>query len=219
MTLRILIADDHKLFREGLIGLMETREDLVEVVGEASTGSEAVGMVEQLHPDLVLMDIYMPKDDGLTALRHIKARFPGVQVVILTSSESDMHIYEALKSGASGYLLKDLDAKQFFNFINGVANGEMAMTSEVASRLAKGMEKHSIDSGDGVQELTERELAVLRLVAVGASNQEIADQLTISINTTKTHIRSILNKLQLENRTQAANFAISHGLVINQDNS
>ena len=219
MTLRILIADDHKLFREGLIGLMETREDLVQVVGEASTGSEAVSMVEQLLPDLVLMDIYMPREDGLTALRQIKARFPGVQVVILTSSESDMHIYEALKSGASGYLLKDLDAKQFFNFINGLANGEVAMTGEVASRLAKGMEKHSMDSDNGVQELTERELAVLRLVAVGASNQEIADQLTISINTTKTHIRSILNKLQLENRTQAANFAISHGLVINQDSS
>lgn len=219
MILRILIADDHKLFREGLIGLMETREDLVEVVGEASTGSEAVSMVEQLLPDLVLMDIYMPRDDGLTALRQIKARFPNVQVVILTSSENDMHIYEALKSGASGYLLKDLDAKQFFNFINGLANGEVAMTSEVASRLAKGMVKHSMDSDNGVQELTERELVVLRLVAVGASNQEIADKLTISINTTKTHIRSILNKLQLENRTQAANFAIGHGLVINQDRS
>jgi DNA-binding NarL/FixJ family response regulator len=217
MTLRILIADDHKLFREGLIGLMETREDLVEVVGEASTGSEAVSMVEQMHPDLVLMDIYMPREDGLTALRQIKARFPDVQVVILTSSENDAHIYEAIKSGASGYLLKDLEAKQFFNFINGVANGEVAMTSEVASRLAKGMEKQTKDADNGVQELTERELAVLRLVAVGASNQEIANHLTISINTTKTHIRSILNKLQLENRTQAANFAIGHGLVINQE--
>jgi two-component system, NarL family, response regulator LiaR len=217
MTLRILIADDHKLFREGLIGLMETREDLVEVVGEASTGSEAVSMVEQLLPDMVLMDIYMPGEDGLTALRQIKARFPKVQVVILTSSENDIHIYEAVKSGANGYLLKDLDARQFFNFINSLAHGEVAMTSEVASRLAKGMEKHAVDVDSGLQELTERELAVLRLVAVGASNQEIAGKLTISINTAKTHIRSIFNKLQLENRTQAANFAISHGLVIDQD--
>jgi two-component system, NarL family, response regulator LiaR len=213
MTIRILIADDHKLFRQGLIGLMETREDLVEVIGEAATGREAVQLVERLRPDIVLMDIYMPDGDGLQALRQIRDLFPAVQVVMLTSSESDEHLYQAVQYGAAGYLLKNLDAEHLFDLIGGVSHGEAAMTRESASRLLKGVAKRNTDSDRGEEALTERELSVLRLVAVGASNQEIADKLMISINTAKSHIRSILDKLQLQNRTQAANFAIHRGLV------
>ncbi len=213
MTIKVLIADDHKLFRQGLIGLMETREELVVVIGEASTGLEAVRLTAELHPDVVLMDIYMPEADGLQALRQIRERFPAVQVVMLTSSENDEHLYQAVQYGAAGYLLKNLDAEQLFDLIQGVTHGEAAMTREMASRLLKGVARRSTDSDKGEEALTERELAVLRLVAVGASNQEIADKLMISINTAKSHIRSILDKLQLENRTQAANFAIQRGLV------
>ncbi len=212
MTIKVLIADDHKLFRQGLIGLMETREDLVEVVGEAATGQEAVQLVEQLHPEIVLMDIYMPDGDGLQAMRAIQARFPTTKVVILTSSESDEHLYQAVQYGAAGYLLKDLDADELFDLIGGVMRGEAALTREMASRLLKNVAKRSTDPDQGEQALTERELAVLRLVAVGATNQEIADKLNISLNTAKSHIRSILDKLQLENRTQAANYAIHRGL-------
>lgn len=213
MTIKVLIADDHLLFRQGLIGLMETREDLVEVVGEAATGREAVEMSARLHPDVVLMDIYMPEGDGLHALQKIRSTQPEVQVVMLTSSESDDHLYQAVEFGAAGYLLKNLDAGELFNLLEGVVHGQAAMTREVASRLLKGIAQRSSDPERGEVPLTERELAVLRLVAVGATNQEIADRLMISINTAKTHIRSILNKLQLENRTQAANYAIHHGLV------
>ena len=110
MTIKVLVADDHKLFRQGLIGLMETREELVEVIGEASTGLEAVRLTAQLQPDVVLMDIYMPEGNGLQALRQIRERFPVVQVVMLTSSENDEHLYQAVQYGAAGYLLKNLDA-------------------------------------------------------------------------------------------------------------
>lgn len=213
MTIRVLIADDHMLFRQGLIGLMETREDLVEVAGEAATGREAVEMAGYLHPDVVLMDIYMPEGDGLGALQKIRSAYPSVQVVMLTSSENDEHLYQAVEYGAAGYLLKNLDAQELFKLLEGVVRGQAAMTREVAARLLKGIAQRSSDPQRGEEPLTERELAVLRLVAVGATNQEIADRLVISINTAKTHIRSILNKLQLENRTQAANYALHHGLV------
>jgi DNA-binding NarL/FixJ family response regulator len=213
MTIKVLIADDHKLFRQGLIGLMETRDDLVEVVGEASTGLEALQLVERLHPDIVLMDIYMPEMDGLEALKLIRERFAEVNVVMLTSSESDEHLYQAVQAGASGYLLKSLDAGELFDLVSGVARGEAALTREMASRLVKSVANRNTDTLQVENILTERELAVLRLAAVGTSNQDIATQLMISLNTVKSHMRSILEKLQLENRTQAANFAIQHGLT------
>jgi DNA-binding NarL/FixJ family response regulator len=213
MTIRILIADDHTLFREGLTGLMETREDLVEVVGHASTGREAVQMAEQLKPDIILMDIYMPGQDGLAAMKEIHARFPKIKVVMLTSSENDDHLYHAVQFGASGYLLKNLKAGKFFELLTGVMRGEPAMTPEMAARLLKGVASHTGGGEKGKVGLSERELAVLRLVAVGATNQEIAEKLSLSVYTVKSHMRSILDKLQLENRTQAANYAINQGLV------
>ncbi len=213
MTIKVLIADDHTLFRQGLVGMMETREDFVQVIGAAATGREAVQLAEQLQPDIILMDIYMPDGNGLQATREIRERFPTIKVVMLTSSESDEHLYEAVQLGASGYLLKNLDAAQLFELLGGVMRGEAAMTPEMASRLLKGIAKRSANPDQGVDALTERELIVLRLVAVGASNSEIADKLYISVNTVKTHIRNILDKLQLENRTQAATFAMDRGLI------
>lgn len=213
MSIKILIADDHKLFRQGMISLMRTRQDLVEVIGEAETGEEAVQMTERLHPDVVLMDIYMPQMDGLQAAKEIRSRFPEVAIVMLTSSERDGHLYEAAQLGVSGYLLKSLDANELFNLLDGVAHGEAAMTRAMATRLLKGVAGRLVDENKGEESLTERELLVLRLVAGGASNAEIADSLSISVNTVKSHLKNILDKLQLTNRTQAATYALKHGLV------
>jgi DNA-binding NarL/FixJ family response regulator len=218
MIIKVLIADDHKLFRQGLIGLMKTREDLVEVIGEAETGEEAIQMAEKLNPDVILMDIYMPQVDGLQAAKEIRRRFPQIAVVMLTSSERDGHLYEAAQIGVAGYLLKSLDANELFDLLHGVTNGEIAMTRAMASKLLKSVANRMADEGRGEQSLTERELFVLRLVSSGASNHEIADKLTISVNTVKSHIKNILEKLQLENRTQAATYALKHGLVSPRDN-
>jgi DNA-binding NarL/FixJ family response regulator len=217
MTIKVLIADDHKLFRQGLIGLMKTREDLVEVIGEAETGEDAIKLTEQLHPDVVLMDIYMPEMDGLQAAKIIHDRFPKVAIVMLTSSERDGHLYEAVKIGVSGYLLKSLDATELFDLLAGVSKGEPAMTRAMAGKFLKAVATRMADEEKGEEALTERELFVLRLVASGASNQEIADKLSISVNTVKSHLKSILSKLQLENRTQAATYALQHGLVTPHD--
>ena len=213
MAIRVLIADDHKLFRQGLIGLMRTREDVVEVIGEAATGIEAIQFAEQLHPDVILMDIYMPQMDGLQAAKEIRQRFPEIAIVMLTSSERDGHLYEAVQIGVSGYLLKSLDADDLFSLLSGVVKGEIAMTRAMAGRLLKAVANRAVDNEKGEQALTERELFVLRLVANGASNPEIAESLSISINTVKSHLKNILEKLQLQNRTQAATYALKHGLV------
>ena len=217
MTIKVLIADDHKLFRQGLISLMKTRPDLVEVVGEAQSGEEAVKLAGQLRPDVILMDIYMPQGDGLQATKEIRASFPDIAIVILTSSEKDGHLYEAVKLGVSGYLLKSLDADELFTMLEGVIKGEPALTKPMAGKLLKVVANRMVDEEKGEQVLTERELFVLRLVASGASNQEIADNMSLSVNTVKTHLKNILSKLQLENRTQAAMYAMQHGLVSSRD--
>jgi DNA-binding NarL/FixJ family response regulator len=213
MKIKVLIADDHKLFRQGLISLMKTRQDMVEVVGEAENGEEAIQLAEKLKPDVILMDIYMPQMDGLQAAKIIHSRFPKIAVVILTSSEKDGHLYEAVQSGVAGYLLKSLDAEELFSMVNGVTHGEAAMTRAVASRLLKGVANRVSQDEKGESSLTERELLVLRLVASGASNSEIAEKLSISVNTVKSHLKNILEKLHLENRTQAATYAYERGLV------
>jgi len=210
--LSVLIADDHRLFRQGMMSLMKTRPDLVRVVGEASSGREAVSMTRELQPDIVLMDIYMPDGTGLEALQAIMESGADIAVVMLTASELDEHLYEAVQLGAAGYLLKNLDADELFDLISGVANGEAAMTRAMAARLLKNVAGHS-SQPTPVESLTEREIEVLQLVAQGASNPAIAEELCITINTVKTHLKNILEKLQVENRTQAATYALQSGLV------
>lgn len=217
MTIKVLIADDHKLFRQGLISLMKTRPDLVEVIGETESGEEAIKLAEQLRPDVILMDIYMPQGDGLQAAKEIRASFPEIAIVILTSSEKDGHLYEAVKLGVSGYLLKSLDADELFDMLEGVIKGEPALTKHMAGKLLKAVANRFADEEKGEEVLTERELFVLRLVTSGASNQEIAEDMSLSVNTVKTHLKNILSKLQLGNRTQAAMYAMQHGLVSPRD--
>lgn len=212
MVLRVLIADDHKLFRQGLISLMKTREDLVTIVGEAETGKESVEMAKALKPDLVLLDIYMPEGNGLEAARAIRKEVPDAAIVLLTSSELDEHLQEAVKVGVQGYLLKDLDADELFSLLSGIEQGEAAMTRSMAARLLKNM-AHSGERDTSREDLTERELEVLQNVARGESNHQIAENLHITVNTVKTHLKNILSKLQLENRTQAATYAIRKGII------
>lgn len=213
MKIRALIADDHKLFRQGLIGLINTHDELIEVVGEAESGVEAIRLAGILKPDVILMDIYMPELDGLQALRQIRQRFPKIAVIMLTSSESDEHLYESVQLGASGYILKSLDADDLFELLEGVTHGEAAMTKAMASRLLKRIARRSTHTEKGEDTLTERELSVLRLVARGFSNAQISEELHISLNTVKSHLRNILDKLQVENRTQAAAYALERGLA------
>jgi len=215
MAIRVLIADDHRLFRQGLISLMKTREDLVQVVGEAETGREAVRLTESLHPEIVLLDIYMPDGNGLEAARAIRAACPKTAIVMLTSSELDEHLNEAAGIGVDGYLLKNLDGEELFDLLAGIQQGEAAMTRTMAARLLKNMAAASLADSHWA-ELSDRELEVLRLVARGDSNSKIAGQLFISVNTVKSHLKNILSKLQLENRTQVAAFALKAGLVVSE---
>ena len=197
---------------------MKTREDLVEVVGEAETGEEAVHMVGKLHPDAIFMDIFMPGMDGLHATKIIREKYPKVSVIMLTSSENDKHLYDAIALGAAGYLLKSLDASELFTLLEGVRDGEVAMSRSMAAQLMKVVARRSSEEEKVEEPLTEREISVLRLVAEGSSNTDIAAELSITVNTVKSHIRSILSKLNLENRTQAATYALQRGLV-NLENS
>jgi two-component system, NarL family, nitrate/nitrite response regulator NarL len=213
MPIRVLIADDHKLFRQGLMSLMRTRDDLVEVVGEAETGQEAIRLVEQQRPDIVLMDIFMPQGDGLFATKEIRSRFPNTAVVMLTSSENEEHLYEAMRLGAAGYLLKSLDADELFDLLTRVIQGEVAMTRTMASRLLKGLATGHSDTNSEREKLTDREAEVLRLVARGNSNPQIAVELCITVNTVKSHLKNILSKLKLDNRTQVAAYAAKSGLL------
>jgi len=217
LPLRVVIVDDHRLFRQGLISIMNTRPDLVQVVGEAAGGREAIQMVEKQNPDVVLLDIYMPDIDGLQTTRIIHQRLPEIAIIILTSSEDDKHLFEAIRLGAAGYLLKDLDASELFELLQGVERGEVALTRAMTGRLLKDAEKQSVHDDNLVEGLTEREIEVLKLVARGASNAQIADELMITLNTVKFHLKNILGKLQLENRTQVAAYALSKRLVSPQN--
>jgi len=219
LPLKILVADDHQLFRQGLVSLMQTRPDLVKVVGEASSGREAVALTQDLRPDVVLLDIFMPDGDGLQAAKSIREIAPKTAVVVLTSSELDEHIYEAVRIGVSGYLLKNLDACELFNLLGGIERGEAAMTRTMAARVLKEASRHSGESGLPSEELTEREIEVLHLIVRGASNPEIAEQLCITVNTVKSHVKNILYKLRLGNRTQVAAYAMQSGLVFNTTDS
>lgn len=213
LPLRTLVADDHRLFRQGLISLMNARPDLVTVIGEAEGGAEAIEMCERLCPDLVFMDILMPQMDGLQAARRILDARPNTAIIMLTASTSDEHLGHAIDIGVSGYLQKNLDYNELFDLILGITDDKVAITHATAAQIMKNIGFGRKRQHTPVEQLTSRELEVLRLAATGISNPQIAARLQISVNTVKAHIKSILDKLNLENRTQLAAYATQKGLI------
>src|SRR2546430_7308001 len=213
--MRVLLADDHALFRDGLRSLLEARG--VEVIGEARNGREAVDQTHRLSPEIVLMDLHMPGLDGRAAPRLISAEQPDVKVVILTASEEDAHLFEAIKSGAQGYLFKNLAAEELFRLLEGVAQGEPALTPALARKLLGEFARPAPAPRTPVEppsELTDREREVLHLLVQGiTSNRELAERLVVSENTVKYHLRNILDKLHVQNRAQVVAFAARHGMV------
>ncbi len=206
----VLIADDHPVVRQGLRTFLDLQEDM-EILGEASDGAEAVTKVEQFLPDVVLMDLVMPGMDGIEATRRIRAISPSTKVIVLTSFADDDKVIPSVKAGAAGYLLKDVQPRELADAIRAVYRGEALLHPAVAARLMQEVaQDSSLAPGEG---LTERELDVLRLIAHGQSNKEIAGSLIISEKTVKTHVSNILQKLHLADRTQAALYAVRQGIV------
>jgi two-component system NarL family response regulator len=218
LPLKTLVADDHRLFRQGLISLMNARPDLVTVVGEAEHGAEAVEMCGKLRPDLVMMDILMPQLDGLQAARRIMELYPNTSIIMLTASTSDEHLEDAIDLGVAGYLQKNLDSTELFELVMGVTEGQVAITHATAAHFMKNISFGRSRHADSAEQITARELEVLKLVAKGISNPHIASRLQISVNTVKAHIKSIFEKLNLENRTQLAAYATRKGLITHEDN-
>ena len=207
MAIRVLITDDHKVVRRGLRGFLELDPDL-EVVGEAGNGEEAVAMSRRLEPDVVLMDLLMPVMDGIEATRDIRRELPGVEVVALTSVLEDASVTEAVKAGAIGYLLKTTDADELCEAIKAAAAGQVQLAPEAAARLMR-----EVRAPESPEALTERETEVLKLIAHGKANKQIARELFIDESTIKSHVHSILSKLSVKSRTQAALHAVRVGLV------
>jgi len=209
----VLIVDDHQVVRQGLRTFLELQPDII-VVGEAGDGQAGVEMVRQLRPDVVLMDLVMPRLDGIAATRQVKALGSGAKVIALTSFTEDDKVFPAIQAGASSYLLKDVSPDELVEAIRAAHRGEARLHPNIARKLMEQVVQQAGSSRSGLpEELTERELDVVRLVAQGRSNHEISAALVISEKTVKTHISNILGKLQLEDRTQLAIYAIKHGLV------
>jgi RNA polymerase sigma factor (sigma-70 family) len=206
--IRLLIVDDHLLAREGVKEILEGQKEFV-IVGEASNGLQAIEKTKELLPDLVLMDISMPKMNGFEATKEIKSRFPNIKIVMMTVSYDITDWFEALKRGAQGYLLKNLNTEDMLSGLKAYSLDEIPMSKEMAFRIWKEFKK----DGQAEQTLSVREQEVLQLVAKGCSNKEISKQLNISENTVKTHMKNILGKLQLDNRVQLASYAYDNGMV------
>lgn len=214
-TITILVVDDHALFREGLASLISSQPDM-RVAGEASDGGEAVEKAGELKPDLVLMDIRMPRMDGLEATRRIKALLPDTRIVMLTVSDAERELFDAMRNGAVGYLLKNMKARRLFEEIRGVMRDEVALSPYLAGRVLKELtrQRQYEAATRGIElGLTEREKEVLGHVVAGLSNKEIGGKLCITESTVKRHLHSILEKLHMENRVQAAAYALRTGLV------
>jgi two-component system, NarL family, response regulator LiaR len=213
MAIKVLLVDDHKIVRQGVRAYLQTLSD-IEVSGEAATGVEAVASVDKIHPDVVLMDLEMPGDlDGIAATRQIRKLRPETQVIVVTSHHQDEYIFPAVRAGAISYLLKDVEPDELAAAIRKAAHGEAVLDSRVASRIIKELQGIRKDEVNPFTELSEREFDVLRLIAAGKSNAEIAEALIIAESTVKTHIGNLLKKLHLDDRTQAAVYAWQQGVV------
>lgn len=211
---RILLVDDHVLFRKGMSRLIDSQPDL-EVVAEAEDGIQAVQFARRFKPDLILMDIHMPDCDGHEATRLIVNDWPEAQIVMLTVSDEDQDLFTAIRNGAIGYLVKKIEPEELFARLRGIAQGEAPISRVMAGRILREFARVDTDGPppDSTRSLTPREREVLQLVTRGMTNKEIGAQLHIAENTVKNHLRNILEKLHLQNRAQAAAYAVREGLV------
>lgn len=207
MSIQILIVDDHSVVREGL-RMFLTMDSELEVVGEAINGKDALNKVAELRPDVVLMDLLMPEMDGIQATELIRKQYPDTEVIALTSVLEDAAVVNAIRAGAIGYLLKNTEAGELREAIKNAAQGKVQLSPQAAERLMR-----EIRAPESPEKLTEREKEVLILLAKGKSNKEIAQELTVSVTTVKSHVTNILRKLDLPSRTQAAIYAVRSGLV------
>jgi NarL family two-component system response regulator LiaR len=208
----ILIVDDHEVVRNGIRAYLETVPEF-QVIGEAVSGEEAIMMVTELIPDIVLLDLIMPGMDGVEATRRIKQISPRTQVVVLTSYHEDAHIFPALKAGAISYILKDMKMEKLADVLHRAVRGEVTLHPRVAARVLQNIRGEDGEEQPLFTELTERELDVLKLIANGLTNSQIAERLVISENTVKGHVSNILSKLHLADRTQVAVYAWQRGIV------
>ena len=213
--IRILITDDHAIVREGLRALIGGKPDM-ELAGEAADGEEAILKARSLQPDVILMDLVMPRKNGIEAIEEIKRQDPDARILVLTSFAEDDQVLSAIKAGALGYLLKDSSPQELIEAIRCVYRGESSLHPAVARKLILGF-GHKQNARLGVRALTEREMEVLKLVARGLPNHTVAEQLHIGEGTVRFHVSNILSKLQLENRTQAVLYALREGLVTLED--
>ncbi|MET3688348.1 DNA-binding NarL/FixJ family response regulator [Priestia megaterium] len=211
MKIKILIADDHHVVRKGLVFFLQTQPDL-EIVGEASNGEEALKLATSLEPHIVLMDLSMPILDGIEATKELKKQAPHIQVMILTSFSDQDHVIPALEAGASGYQLKESDPDELVAAIRKLMNGENQLHPKVTTHLLTRLTKSSEKKVNFIDHLTKREKDVLKEIAKGKSNKEIGASLHITEKTVKTHVSNILSKLGVQDRTQAALYAVQHGI-------
>jgi DNA-binding NarL/FixJ family response regulator len=215
--IRVMLVEDHVLVREGTRELLERAEDIV-VVAEAGDGEQAIALAGQHDPDVVLMDIALPKVDGLEATRQIKAHNPGIAVLVLTAYDDDQYVFAVLEAGAAGYLLKDVGAEDLIKAIRAVNAGESVLHTAVARKVTNYFARRAAGtSTEDVVELTDREMEVLRLAAQGNRNRDIADMLTISIRTVQVHMGNIFSKLGVASRTEAVLYALRKGWLSLED--
>jgi NarL family two-component system response regulator LiaR len=211
--IHVLVADDQAIVRKGIHALLATEAN-IEVIGEAENGKEAIKLVEKLNPDVILMDLQMPEMDGIEAISHITASKPNARILVLTSFATDDKVFPAIKAGALGYLLKDSSPEELVRAIRQVYRGESSLHPTIARKVLQELSRPLAPELKPTDEpLTEREVDVLRLIARGLGNQQIADQLIISEATVRTHVSNILSKLHLASRTQAALYALQKGLA------